>query len=386
MKVLEITFQSPGTRNGGELGIYQSIRSLASNCDVDYIGPEFDYELFKNSKYKVNIIKVLRQSKSSIFKRMWYFITSMASTSFYEDWLVAKKDIVWSDYDVVHIEFSRYMFVVKESKKHNKKVIVRVHNIESDYAYNIFSKQKNISNWFRYFSFYKNEKKIVKKVDRLVFLTETDIKHSEKLYGKTNNEFLNPVCIESNEIINDIQNLNNDTYNVLLTGSLNYGPNIEGVLWFLDNVWDLFIKSYSKNIHLTIAGAHPNEKLKRTASRFKNVNIIDTPDSMRDYFLNADVYIAAVFNGAGMKVKVAEALSFGVPVIGTSHSFIGYERIERGVYLADTADVFISWLHKLANRKTSLEEKEAIKQDFDAKLSIKSSIERYKLLLNALVD
>lgn len=60
---------------------------------------------------------------------------------------------------------------------------------------------------------------------------------------------------------------------------------------------------------------------------------------MDPYFNNAELYIAPIFDGAGMKVKVAEALSYALPVVGTSHAFEGYA-IQNGSnsYIVDTIE------------------------------------------------
>ena len=43
MKILHITFEAPGEKSGGALGVYQSANSILSTGNqVDYIGPEFE--------------------------------------------------------------------------------------------------------------------------------------------------------------------------------------------------------------------------------------------------------------------------------------------------------------------------------------------------------
>ena len=37
------------------------------------------------------------------------------------------------------------------------------------------------------------------------------------------------------------------------------------------------------------------------------------------------MYVAPVFSGAGMKVKIAEALMYGIPIIASPHALIGYD-------------------------------------------------------------
>ena len=57
--------------------------------------------------------------------------------------------------------------------------------------------------------------------------------------------------------------------------------------------------------------------------------------------------MAPVLHGAGIKVKVAEALSFGLPIIGTSHAWIGYENIKEGKTVADLSEDFLEALLKV---------------------------------------
>lgn len=375
MRILEITFVPPDKMSGGGLGIYQSIKSLLSVGDVDYVGPKFDTALFGSSD-NLNSLCILQAKKRSISRMIFKNI----STSFYDDWENFVDKINWNNYDFVHIESSRYYFVVKTILKHNIPIIMRMHNIESDYGYNIYCKNKSLSNYIRYYSYHTNEKKVIHKVNSIIFLTINDIKRAKKLYKVKENQIcLNPVCIDINKIFCRNENgSNNEKFSkFLMTGTLNYGPNVDGIIWFLDNVWT---KNYNnEKFTLTIAGAHPNEKLKGIIANNTNVTLIDTPDDMTEYFLNADCYIAPIFDGAGMKVKVAEALSYGLPVIGTTHAFIGYEEIEEGKYLANTTAEFIQQIEKLLTTKIN---NKIILDEFDEKLSMNRSIEFYNKLIN----
>ncbi len=253
-----------------------------------------------------------------------------------------------------------------------------MHNIESDYGLNIYKKSKNLSNYIRYYSYRVNEKKVMAKVDYVIFLTKNDVERAKNLYKvKYNQMYINPVCIEtSNKFYLETQCKNENISKFLMTGTLNYGSNVDGIVWFLENVW---IKKFrDKSYSLTIAGAHPNEELKNIISKNKNVYLIDTPNDMTEYFLNADCYIAPIFDGAGMKVKVAEALSYGLPVIGTTHAFIGYENISYGKYLANTTKEFVSQIEECATNNIN---KEAIYNEFNSKLSMNHSKEFYNKMI-----
>ena len=51
-------------------------------------------------------------------------------------------------------------------------------------------------------------------------------------------------------------------------------------------------------------------------------------DEMDACFRNASIYFSPVNLGSGMKTKVAEAISYGLPVVASEHSVFGYEVLE----------------------------------------------------------
>ena len=376
MKILAISFLPPDKMSGGGMGIYQSIKSLLGIADVDYIGPQYNSTLFADAKYTLNNLCILKAGKRSFGR---YFFRKV-STLFYDDWKEFADNIKWSNYDLVHIESSRYFFAVDEAKKHKAKVVIRMHNIESDYGLNLYRKHKSVSNYLRYRSYRSNEKKTVCKVDALIFLTESDILRARQLYNVSPEiSFKNPVCIDANsDSIATTENNFEFPIRFLMTGTLNYGSNVDGIIWFLENVWNEYCRD--SNHALTIAGAHPNNRLKKVISKIQNVYLVDTPEDMKPYFDSAYVYIAPIFDGAGMKVKVAEAFSHGLPVIGTTHAFIGYENIENGKFVADTSQEFVEQINKLYDLRFQVRRTDVF-NEFCQKLSITASVAFYKNLL-----
>ena len=69
---------------------------------------------------------------------------------------------------------------------------------------------------------------------------------------------------------------------------------------------------------------------------------------MEKWYRNAHCVIAPIFDGSGMKTKVAEALMFGKKIIGTSEAFSGYEEIVNIVgWKCDTAAEFIETISRV---------------------------------------
>lgn len=384
MKVLEVSFIPPDNMSGGGRGILQSIKSIIANMEMDYVGPAFNLKLLNGTKGSNNLKNVftLYPNKYRV-KSAINFMIHGATTSFFEAWVEKSLQLNWAEYDYVHIESSRYDFVVKDAKKHNKKVFIRLHNIERDYGMNALQRKWSIGNIIRYKSFEINEKRCVRKADKLIFITQQDVTRAEHLYGGiADKSMINPVCMSLNNV--DITNYirkESKRYTFLITGSLSFGPNLDGIIWFIENVWDKISEDIHAGVELIVAGSKPADELKVLISKNDTISLIDTPKDMTPYLLKADAYIAPIFDGAGMKVKVAEALSFGLPVIGTDHAWIGYETIQYGRYVANTAEHFVYEMKVLIRTKTDANRRKTIQDNFGREYSMSSSIRRYKELL-----
>ena len=80
-----------------------------------------------------------------------------------------------------------------------------------------------------------------------------------------------------------------------------------------------------------------------------NVRVIGEVASLAPWYAGARAVIAPIFEGSGMKTKVAEALMHGKKVIGTPEAFAGYEDVA-GIAgpCCETADEFLSAIEAVA--------------------------------------
>lgn len=348
MKVLFITLEGPSMFSGGGIVVKQSLISLSSHYKVDYIGPEILDEELSSLVDRSIILK----HSNNLFQRTLYLFKGI-TTGFYNSWAQKVEEINWDDYEVVYLEFSRYDFIAKYVKARSKKLIVRVHNVEQDYYNNIRISRKGFQPFLRHKYICYQEPSCLSHADYIICLTEKDKDRLMKLYPSISKNKIGivPVCVDT-PVKNDKGFSTNAPY-ILITGSLWYGPNSEGVLWFIENVWKELQKSsmvVEKGYRLVLAGSSPNVDIKSIVTSYHNIDLIDSPKDIGPYFQNASIYVAPIFNGAGMKVKVAEAMSYGLPIVGTSHAFIGYN-IENGRtgYCANSAKEFKKSLEVCGN-------------------------------------
>lgn len=372
MRILEISLEAPSDYSGGGIVIKQSILSLCQLGMVDYIGPEFDSTPFE----ALNIKKFLLHD-DNIFSRAFNLLRGITN-GYYKAWKETEDELDWDKYDLVHIEFTKFFFILEAALKKHATVLTRVHNVEADYYRNLFVRRKNIKNYIQYRIYKYAEKKYIEQSKKIICLTEHDKKRIMEIYSISSDKIVvNPVCISDRGSTD-----RNNTKTLLLTGSLWYGPNADGIKWFLDDVWAKLYQQYN-DWKVVVAGSNPSDELKEICEEL-SVQLVENPPNMHAYFIDASIYVAPVFAGAGMKVKIAEALMYGLPIIATKHALIGYQTENRNCFIqCKTAEEFKRAIEELAN--LSLEEYRECchisRKLYEERYSIDSSVDFYRNLL-----
>lgn len=94
-------------------------------------------------------------------------------------------------------------------------------------------------------------------------------------------------------------------------------PNIEGLLWFLNEVFP------------TILMTHPSVRLKVVGSVAEHIpdhasmDRIGHAKQLQSHYAEAHICIAPILSGTGLKIKAVEAMGYGRPLIGTQHATEG---------------------------------------------------------------
>ena len=336
-RILYFSFITPTERFGGGIGALQSLHSLCSFADVTYVGPEFNQCEFDEYNIKLKSVCIIKQSKD-ILKRVARLVFRGITTSFFESWFKIVATIDAKEFDCCYLDYARQDFVVCWAKEKGLPVIVRAHNVESDYFDALYKKRKNLTNFIHKKLGKRAEKKCIQYSNVILALTPQDQRRLAELYGQDNNIKLMPVCVKQ---FNTSMKERLPEPFVAITGSLWFGPNAEGTIWFLENVWSKLDEDLRDKYALVIAGSNPNDKIRHLADMIPNVFLYSNPNDIDPYYLQAYAYVAPIFYGAGMKVKIAEALSCGLPVITTNHSSAGYESVQDLITVCETSMDFI---------------------------------------------
>ena len=141
-------------------------------------------------------------------------------------------------------------------------------------------------------------------------------------------------------------------------GRLDFLPNVQSLEWFCTNVWPSVL-AREPNAQFTICGFSPNESVKKLA-RIKNIYIKQNLDDLREEVSRSQIAILPMISGAGIKNKLLEAASLGLPIICTQRACMGLRTKDLPVIVADDKQ---SWSDALLNYWTdqALRETDAVK-------------------------
>jgi glycosyltransferase involved in cell wall biosynthesis len=101
---------------------------------------------------------------------------------------------------------------------------------------------------------------------------------------------------------------------LMFIGSFRHLPNIDGVLWFVNEVFPR-IRRHLPQAQLFIVGSDPTPEI--LALNGDGIVVTGYVKDTSPYFLNCRVFVAPLRYGAGVKGKVIEAASYGLPVVTT---------------------------------------------------------------------
>lgn len=177
------------------------------------------------------------------------------------------------------------------------------------------------------------------------------------------------------------------TNSVVFFGDMSRYENYISAIWFIDNVMPLLS---DHDVKFLVIGNKPNQELINKAG--VNVEVLGFVEDLDSIFSSCLCMVAPLLLGAGVKVKVIEAMASGVPVITNDIGIEGIPAVSGKDYInCDTADEYAEAIISLLNNSglgedISISGKRCIDNSFNLRASfinynshIKSELDKSKL-------
>lgn len=291
------------------------------------------------------------------------------------------------EFDIIQLETLYMTPYIDTIKKHSDaQIVMRAHNVEHEIWDRISSNTSfKPKKWYLTHLSKKlrnYEINHLNHYDYLVALTDRDLKRFKNL-GYKNGASASPIGIE----IKNYPFVGTKMGKVLslcFIGSLDWMPNLEGLNWFLNEVWPLILEKYP-DVTFHVAGRNTPNTLK--SLKMTNVVIHGEVPNATDFINRHTAMIVPLFSGSGMRVKILEGMALGKIVLTTNLGKEGIDATHRkNIMIADTAKQFVQAIdycvknpQKLSDMGTAA--KEYVLEHFDNKEIAQSLYNIYEDLL-----
>ncbi|MGK0365819.1 MAG: glycosyltransferase involved in cell wall biosynthesis [Saprospiraceae bacterium] len=383
MRILQLCKKFPYPLNDGEsIAVTNLSKALAElGCEVTllsmntskhYFDPRdlpADYNHYKAMHFvDVNNHLLLKDAFFNLFSSESYHVTRFVNPDF-EGALI--KLLKHNTYDIIHIEtciLAPYISIIRQHT--SATIAMRAHNVEHEIWQRIADNTpflpkriylKNAAKKLRNF-----EVNSLADYDILVPITYRDERIFENL-GYKGKSLVTPIGIDGRDYEAEWSSYDKPI-SLSFIGTLDWMPNQEGLIWFLDNVWPILNQKYPK-LEFFIAGRNAPKKLLEL--KIPNVTVHGEVESAREFINRHSVMIVPLLSGSGMRAKILEGMALGKVVLTTAVGVEGIEAKNRQeILIADTPEEFIQHIdwcfeHKNMLRQIGAEAQELIRGEYD---------------------
>lgn len=224
----------------------------------------------------------------------------------------------------------------------NVKVVIDQHNIEYEVRLRTFQREKAwVRKWYNWL-----ESRLIKPVEiercrranTVVVTSEREQLALKRMLPRNVIEVV-PNGVDTG-MFHEQQHLKQEVPGrIIFTGSLEYYPNVDAVLYFARRCWPL-IRAEMPGATWQIVGKNPLPEV-RKLDGLPGITVIGSVPDMRPYLALAEVAIAPLLIGSGTRLKILEALAMRKAVVSTSLGCEGLS-VESGkhIIVADQPEVF----------------------------------------------
>ncbi len=366
MKILQLTNKIPyPPKDGG------SIATLNISMGLHSLGHEITLLGMNTSKHYFDMKDLPEMLKSRIDIRDVRVDTKISFTAAFKNLVFSSlpynaerffnKDFTHTlinllqekDFDVVQLEGLYMAWYINIIRKYSKALIaLRAHNIEHEIWQRVAMQERSFLKkiYFRILArrIKKFKLRILNTYDLLLPITRRDASHYFEL-GNTRPAFVVPAGYDISRFNPDSVEINFP--GIFFIGTLDWFPNQEGIVWFLDKVWEKLL-NMNPGLEFHVAGRNAPVWLEEKLKSKEGLIYYGEIDDAYAFIARNAIMVAPLFSGSGMRVKIIEGMALGKTIVTTT---IGAEGIPVSdginIIIEDDPDHFVQKIDLLIKNK-----------------------------------
>ena len=197
------------------------------------------------------------------------------------------------------------------------RVITLFHNVEARFFLGALRQAKSARAVAVLVANFAAERLAMRFSDRRIALNTRDSEALAALYGRAATDIV-PLAVADTRNPTPASTTPPFATDYLLFVGGGFYANLAGIAWFARHVAPHIDPAFC------VIG-RGLEGLRGEVDRHPNVHLVGPVDDLDPWYRHARLVVAPIFDGSGMKTKVAEALMHGKTIAGTSEAFTGYE-------------------------------------------------------------
>ncbi len=319
---------------------------------------------------------------SNLFSKKSFHISRFLSADF-EEKLV--EVLTETKFDVVQLETLYLAPYVETIRKHSGALVVmRSHNVEHEIWQRIaenepfYPKKLYLKHLAKRLQLFENQ--ALNSYDLLLAISGRDHLHFEKSGMKIPSKTV-PIGLDCRDYEPNFKSFEK-AVSLSFIGSLDWMPNIEGLKWFLYEVWQPILSRQHPELTFHIAGRNTPLWLRQLG--WKNVVIHGEVASAADFINQHSVMVVPLLSGSGMRAKILEGMALGKAVISTGLGIEGISATDKKEALvANTPEEWVAAIDFCLSRGPKLVEmgqaaRLFAEQNFDNRAIAKEVLGFYK--------
>jgi GT2 family glycosyltransferase len=318
---------------------------------VDHYLPHFDQDAGSKAAYQY--LKILLKGGYKVYfvgDNFWHYpqtpyleaLTQLGIEVLYGNWY-AKNWQRWFEENGKYFDYAilsrphianKYIDTVKRFS--DAKIVYMGHDLHFLREYREYMVKKEEKYLQSSLEWKEREMALIEEADVSYFFSSVE---KEEILKIDNTANIDVVPLYIYEEFSNIEYSPKNRKDIMFVGGFAHTPNVDAVLWFVENVWPK-IKKKIGNLKFYIIGSKPTEDILALSSEDIVVTGYVDDETLDRYYRECRLVVAPLRYGAGIKGKIVDALYKSMPVVTTSIGAEGLDGADSCMMIADNESEF----------------------------------------------